>query len=225
MGKETESNCRVALFGGTFNPIHIAHLRAAEEVAEQFRISKVFFIPSCHPPHKPPDFLAPASQRLEMTELAVGTNPRFAVSDIEIKRKGYSYTIDTVKHFRSLHGSAAELYFITGTDAFQEIHTWRNYDELFSLCHFIVVSRPGHAQCSPEALIPGEIAGRFCPSKAEGDAVLVHSSGKKVLFVSITLMDVSSSLVRNKFQKGLSAKYLMPDSVETYIIENSIYFK
>ncbi len=223
MRKETENKKSIGLFGGTFNPVHIGHLRGAEEIAELFNMSKVFFIPSCIPPHKNPEAIAPAMHRFEMINLAIQTNPLFSVSDIEIKREGSSYSVDTIRYFKNFYDQTTEIYFITGTDAFGEINTWKGYPELFSLCNFIVMSRPGCMQLEPKALINDEIEGRFIVNGKKGK-VFIHNSGKRIFFISITLIDVSSSRIRNKFHKGLSSKYLVSEKVEKYIINNRLYF-
>ncbi|HXF75168.1 MAG TPA: nicotinate-nucleotide adenylyltransferase, partial [Methylomirabilota bacterium] len=128
---------KLGLFGGTFDPIHWGHLRSAEEVAESFGLDRVYFIPASIPPHKRGETTTPAEDRLKMVRLAVAGNDRFAVSTIEIKRAGVSYSIDTLRAFNAKKRRGDSLYFIIGLDAFREIGTWKDFRELFSLCHFI----------------------------------------------------------------------------------------
>ena len=116
--------------GGTFDPIHIGHLVAADEARCQFQLDKVVFVPSARPPHKTGVRHSPAADRLQMVRIAIRGNPFLDVSDVELKREGLSYTIDTLRHLREVHGAALELFFITGADAILEILTWKDPDEL-----------------------------------------------------------------------------------------------
>ncbi len=134
----------VALFGGTFNPIHYGHLSIAEEIRSKFNLDKVIFIPTNIPPHKEPADLADAKQRSIMTYLATVTNPLFDVSTFEVDKGGKSYTIDTVKYFHQLFGKDIQLYFIVGADMLIEIFNWKNIEELLRICRFIAVPRPGY---------------------------------------------------------------------------------
>src|SRR6185295_12323754 len=129
----------VALFGGTFNPIHYGHLAIAEEIRTKFNLDKVIFVPTCLPPHKNPLDLADAKQRSIMAHLATVSNPCFEVSTYEVDRGGKSYTIDTVKHFRELLGEKIQMYFIVGADMLMEISSWKNIAELLKICRFIAV--------------------------------------------------------------------------------------
>ena len=132
---------KIGLFGGTFNPIHLGHLRGAEEVRECCGLDEIIFIPAATPPHKEAGEVIEATHRLEMLRLATRTNPHFSVSTVELERRGTSYSIDTIRFF--LEKDQGALSFILGRDAFVEIETWREYPTLFSLCSFIVMARPG----------------------------------------------------------------------------------
>jgi nicotinate-nucleotide adenylyltransferase len=136
---------RLALFGGTFDPIHNAHLTVAREAAAQFQLDQVWFIPAAHPPHKSDHTGASFEDRFRMTELACQTDPRFAASRLE-EGAGKSYSIDTVERVREL---GEEPYFIIGADAFAEITTWHRWQDLVRLTEFIVVTRPGHRYATP----------------------------------------------------------------------------
>ncbi|MBS1128005.1 MAG: nadD, partial [Nitrospirae bacterium] len=133
---------RLGILGGTFNPIHLGHLAAAEEVRDRLKFEKVMFIPSFLPPHKSEEDMPSAVQRQEMVRLAIKGNPHFTVSDMEIKRGGRSYTIDTIEALRQAH-TGPDLYFITGLDSFLEIRTWKEWQRLMELCSFVVLSREG----------------------------------------------------------------------------------
>ena len=147
----------VGLFGGTFNPIHNGHLKAIEEVLKGFSLDKSYLIPSAIPPHKEQRNLVDAKDRMEMIRLAVATCPALmesvTVSDVELKRKGPSYTIDTVCHFKSILPKDSRLYLILGLDAFLEIDTWKSYTNLFMLTSFIVIPRPGTVSADRFAIL------------------------------------------------------------------------
>jgi nicotinate-nucleotide adenylyltransferase len=134
---------RLGILGGTFNPVHFGHLAAAEEVRDRLKLEKIIFIPSFLPPHKIDDDIPSAVQRQEMVRLAIKGNAHFTVSDMEIRRGGRSYTIDTIRTLQQLH-PGAELYFLSGLDAFLEIRTWKDWDKLMAFCSFVVLSRDGY---------------------------------------------------------------------------------
>jgi nicotinate-nucleotide adenylyltransferase len=135
---------RVALFGGTFDPIHSAHLAVAAAAAAQFHLDRVIFVPAAHPPHKAGVTHAPYDDRVRMAELAVGDDPRFEVSRLE-EGTARSYSIDTIGKVRARLAPEDELFFILGADAFAEIRTWYRWREVAAAVIFLVVSRPGHA--------------------------------------------------------------------------------
>ena len=211
---------KIGLFGGTFNPVHLGHLRAAEEVREKFGLEKTIFIPAHVPPHKK-DSAVPAQHRFEMVRAALEDNPYFAVSDIELRRQGNSYSFDTIGHFTCEYGPDAELFFIMGIDAFREIHTWKQYPEFFSLCNFVVMSRPGRHETEPEKNIPDDFPAMF--SFNPDGRFYEHLSGRRVYFSGISLLDISSTGVRQAVRDGRSVKYLVPDSVAGYILSHNLY--
>jgi len=190
---------RLGILGGTFNPIHIAHLLVAEQVAEARRLDKVLFIPACIPPHKDSPDVAPAEDRYRMTELATESNPRFEVSSIELDRSGRSFTKDTLRELRQSY-SGAELFYIVGSDAVAELSTWREPELVLRLAYFLVAMRPGHDLTRLED--------RFRDS-----VEVVHVSG----------LDISSTEIRERVRKGLSIKYLVPEKVEQYIAQRGLY--
>ena len=212
---------KIGLFGGTFNPIHLGHLRSAEEIGESFELDEVIFIPASYPPHKNKGEILPASLRSEMVRLAIVDNPRFALSEVELRRPGKSYSVETIGHFRQLFGENTQLYFILGLDAFLEINTWKDYAVLFGLCHFIVMTRPGFEKNFSAEHLPVEVEGDFCYDPRKGG--YAHPSGFFIFPREITALDISSTKIRENFQKGLSVKYLLPPSVETFIHKNKLY--
>ncbi len=216
------SEKKIGLFGGTFNPIHLGHLRGAEQIREAFGLQEVVFIPAALPPHKVTEKIIAAHHRLEMVKRAIQKNPYFSASDVELRRSGKSYSIDTIRYFRERHQSSI-FFFILGRDAFVEIETWKEYQHLFSLCNFIVMTRPGFQKSSappplPESLIP---AYRY-DQKAEA---WVHSSGYTLFFKEINFLDISSTRVRELIEKGESVRNLIPSEVEAYVREHGLYRK
>ena len=219
--KEKGKRRRIGLFGGTFNPIHLGHLRGAEEIWEAFRLEEIIFIPSSIPPHKVTEKVIEAKHRLEMVRLATATNPHFSTSDLELSRHGKSYSIDTIHFFRDSLQEAP--FFILGGDAFVEIETWKEFENLFTLCHFIVMVRPGSQKNNsssslPKALIPNF---RYDP----GERAWVHLSGHELYFREISFLDISSTKVRELIEKGESVRYLVPAEVEAYLQKHGLYRK
>jgi nicotinate-nucleotide adenylyltransferase len=212
---------RLGLFGGTFNPIHYGHLRTGEEVAEALSLTRLWFIPAAKPPHKTEGIIPPFETRLEMTRLAVGRHPRITVSDIEGRRPGKSYSIETLRQVREEYGRDWELYFILGLDAILEITTWKDYRELFTLCHFVVLDRPGYDRGQLEAVLRREVHPLFHPLPEAG--VFQHPEGGKVYFLATTLMDISATRIRSLVGQRRSIRYLLPEKVRRYIIKNKLY--
>jgi nicotinate-nucleotide adenylyltransferase len=211
---------RLGIVGGTFNPIHVGHLRSAEEVYEDFNLERIIFIVSAVPPHKASTGIVDAAHRYEMVRRAVKDNPRFDASNLEIKREGKSYTVDTLSYFRERLGGDADIYFILGLDAFSEIGTWRDYGRLFGLAHFVVTDRPTGLVMEPEGFFPPEIAGLFSRDR---DGGLVHESGKRLFYHDITAMDISATHIRGLVGEGKSIRYLVPPAVYRYIQQRGLY--
>jgi len=217
--KKESGERRIGLFGGTFNPIHLGHLRGAEEIWEAFQLEKVFFIPSSVPPHKVTEKVIEAEDRLEMVRLATSSNPRFSASDAELSRPGRSYSIDTIRFFRERGQDA--LFFILGNDAFVEIETWKDFKNLFSLCDLIVMTRPGSQENSSSAPLPKALIPNF--RYDSGKKAWIHPSGHLLYFKEISFLDISSTKVRELIEKGRSVRYLIPAEVEAYIQEHGLY--
>ena len=212
---------KIGLFGGTFNPIHLGHLRPAEEICDGFDLDQVIFIPASRPPHKTKDGIIPAPLRLEMVRLAIADNPRFSLSEVELERKGKSYSIETIEFFTRKFGPETYLYFILGLDAFLEINTWKEYAALFGLCHFVVMTRPGFEKNFSREHLPVELSGEFCYDDQKFG--YAHVSGFFVYPREITALDISSTRIRDYLQKGQSVKYLLPTPVEMFIYKNKLY--
>jgi nicotinate-nucleotide adenylyltransferase len=210
---------RIALFGGSFNPIHLGHLRAAEEDREALGLDLIYFVPAASPPHKPPVGLAPAEHRLQMVRLATKGNRYFMVSDVEVRRSGRSFTIDTVRYFRATMRAQPELYLIMGGDQFAELDTWKEADDLTRLCNIIVHTRLAENQTEVEA--PVAILRRFGYTKR--DNLYVHSSDHTLHFLSTTFFPISATLIRRKLALGESIRYLVPTDVADYIERHAPY--
>ncbi|HLK87766.1 MAG TPA: nicotinate-nucleotide adenylyltransferase [Candidatus Binataceae bacterium] len=211
---------RVGLLGGSFNPIHFGHLRAAEEVRETLALDLVYFVPAAVPPHKPAEGLAPAEHRLAMVRLATKGNRHFMVSDVEIKRAGRSYTIDTVRHFRATLRAPATLFLMMGADAFADFETWKECDELARLSSIVVHTREASDDGTPPRITLAALQ-RFGYSRK--DDHYVHSSGQTLSFVATTVFPVSATLIRDKLRRQQSVRYLMPNEVVDYIQRHGLY--
>jgi len=212
---------KIGIFGGTFDPIHWGHLRSAEEVGETYRLDRVYFIPASMPPHKSGRTTTPARDRLQMVRLAVARNPRFTVSTVELARPGLSYSIDTIRGFAGKLKKTDSLYFIIGLDAFREIGTWKDFQEIFSLCNFIVTSRPGSKENDPLKGTGVAVKKLFCYDFNGKN--YRHRSGTRIYFIELTDIAISASEIRDLVRQGKSIRYLVPSSVEKYINRRGLY--
>ena len=212
---------KIGLFGGTFDPIHWGHLRNAEEVREAFSLDSVLFIPAGVPPHKKRQPTTSPRDRLEMVRLAIAKNPGFALSAVELSRPGKSFSIDTVRYFYRKQGPKDSLYFILGLDAFLDIGAWKDFEEIFSLCHLIVTSRPGAGNLTATGRVPVAVRRLFCYDRPE--KIYRHKSGTKLFFFKLTDIAISASDIRGRLRVGGSIRYLVPLEVETYIKKRGLY--
>jgi nicotinate-nucleotide adenylyltransferase len=185
--------------GGTFDPIHHGHLVAASEVASLFALDEVVFVPTGQPWQKTERDVTTAEDRYLMAVIATASNPRFSVSRVDVDRAGPTYTIDTLRDLRSQMDDEAELYFITGADAMNQILSWRDMAELFDLAHFVGVTRPGHALSDP--------------GLPEG----------RVSLVEVPALAISSTEVRQRIESRRPVWYLVPDGVVQYIAKRELY--
>lgn len=208
---------RIGILGGTFNPPHLGHLRLAEEAAGVHKLDRVVFIPCDIPPHKSCVGIEPAEHRLKMTQIACEDNPLFEVSDMEIRHQGPSYTVTTLETFAN--DKTVEPYFILGTDSLKEINMWKDYESLFKLSNFVVITRPGTEFADAWSRLPAEIQAQF---QSGGDQ-LQHVSSHVVIPSDVRGLDISSTLIRSLMEKGQSIRYLVPDSVLAYIQQFHLY--
>lgn len=215
-------NDRIGLFGGTFNPIHRGHIRVAENVEEKFNLGRILFIPSYIPPHKGSFHIASPEHRMEMVKLAVSIHPGFHPSAIEIEEKGTSYSIFTLKKVRKIY-SEAEIFFILGIDAFLEIETWKDTQEVLRQCSFIVVSRPGYRLGKAHDTLGGKHSLVEIGEGTDMKIVQENDPSARIFLFTIDALDISSSEIRQRAREGLSIKELVPESVEIYIQDNMLY--
>ena len=207
----------IGIFGGTFDPVHLGHLRAAEEIRESFGLERVYFVPASIPPHKRGKRIAGIDQRVEMLKTAIRGNAHLRLSELEIKRGGVSYSIDTVKTFEKRYG---EIYFILGVDAFLEIDTWHCYEELFSHAHFVIMLRPMEGGRPAFEVLPEAV--RRDARRIDGET-LEHASGRRIYLKRVTQLDISSTRIREASRQGKSIKYLVPDKIERFIDQRGLY--
>lgn len=204
---ETENTThKIAVMGGTFDPIHYGHLVTAEAVMHEYQIDRVLFIPSGQPPHKAGKSVTPAEHRYLMTLLATETNPNFFSSRIEIDREGYTYTIDTIRELKKANPDT-EIYFITGADAFSEILTWKDPEVLLSSCHFVAATRPGYSRKKAAPQIEA----------------IVNRHTNRLHYIEVPSLTISSSDIRSRVREGRPIKYLLPETVENYIYKHGLY--
>lgn len=215
---------RIGVFGGTFNPVHYGHLRAAEEAQFALGLDKVLFVPAGNPPLKE-DGLACIEDRARMVELAIAANPSFELSCSEADTGGKSYTVDTLR-LLGLQNPEASLVFILGVDAFCDIHLWKDPGELMTMADLLVLSRPGYSFAPvtglPYADVPDQVVASLDSgniNRAEGSL----TSGRKLHLLRITGMGISASMIRELIMNGESARYLLPESVESFIMSNGLY--
>lgn len=199
------ANLKYGIMGGTFNPIHYAHLFIADEVLELFNLNKIIFMPTGTPPHKH-NINIDVFQRYSMTKLAVSNNPNFIVSDIEVLNTEISYTVETVKKLKDAHPEV-EFYFITGTDAILQLPNWKEPEKLMKLCKFISVNRPNYIDENLQSKIKS----------------ITDKLGGEIFIVDGPEIDLSSTMIRERVREGKTIRYLLPDSVNNYIIKNRLY--
>lgn len=194
---------RLCVFGGTFDPIHHAHLFVAEDARAQFALDRVVFVPNGEPPHKSRGVQASAEDRFRMVQLAIEGNPAFAASRVEIDRVGPSYTVDTIRELRQEYPNA-ELFFLTGVDAVAEVQTWFQYEELLRLCRFIAATRPGYTLAMLRGRLPAAVLKRIEPLPSP-------------------YLAIASTDIRHRVRRGTPIRYLTPDSVADYIAAHGLY--
>ena len=211
---------RLGILGGTFDPIHLGHLRTAEEIGQKLGLEKVYLIPSASPPHKTREPIAPFHHRLAMAQRAVGDSSLLEVLDLEGKRPGLSYSIETLKEFHNIFSPDPELFFVLGVDAFLEINTWKDYLELFNYAHFVIIER---ARFQPHDLKAFLLSLGLKVKKTKLPGVFITQFRNTVALSAPTLIDISSTQIRALVAEGKSIRFLLPESVRKYIIEKGLY--
>jgi nicotinate-nucleotide adenylyltransferase len=220
----TETRARIGIFGGTFNPVHIGHLRAAEEVVEALGLERMIFIPSADPPHKTDhadDRIASARLRLEWVALAIRGNPHFEVDPLEIERGGASYSVETLRAIGDRIAPEKPVFTI-GYDAFAEIDSWREPEALFELAHFAVITRPPGARASLTDWLPRCIRNAVEPDE-DGRVVRHRRANTWIRLLDIPALDISSSDIRLRLRDGRSLRYLLPLTVAEAVEKSGAY--
>ena len=197
---------KIGIMGGTFNPIHHGHLILSEYIRTEAGLDKIVFIPTGLPPHKVGEEILEGRIRLEMVQLAIRNNPYFTWSDMEIRRKKTSYTIDTIGELKRLYDKA-QLYLIIGADNLLSIHTWKDYKRVLEEVNIIVANRLG----SKRLLVVEEIER------------LNNSLGVNIKNINSPIIEISSTEIRERVRQNKSIKYLVPELVEDYILRNNLY--
>jgi nicotinate-nucleotide adenylyltransferase len=210
----------IGILGGTFNPIHYAHLRLAEELADALSLQSVRIIPASIPPHRETPRVS-AHDRLEMVKLACADNARLVVDDRECRRFGPSYTVDTLRELRDEFGTQQPLCLLMGVDAFVALVTWSRWEQLFDLAHVAIAQRPGFVLDA--AVLAAPLARQLETRRTEQMSELhMHPSGLLAL-CTITALDISGTAIRTSIARGRSPRYLLPDSVLDYIHQRQLY--
>jgi nicotinate-nucleotide adenylyltransferase len=210
---------RVGVFGGSFNPIHFGHLLVADEIVEALDLDRLLLVPAALPPHKPGGDLAPARARFEMTALAVREHERFEVCDLELRRPGLSYTVDTLEALRG----RGELHLVIGSETFLDLLSWKEPSRVARLARLVVVPRIGtgfdsEAPAAQKVLAELGLPG-FARMRAEADG----SATAGPLLVAAASLPISASEIRRRAREGRSLAYRLPDSVIGYIREHHLY--
>ena len=191
---------KLGVLGGSFDPIHTGHLIVAQDVLCVLSLDAVLFIPACVPPHKTGRKLSPAEHRLKMVDIAIRGNPDFKSSDMELKRGGLSYTIDTIQELRNEVAADTEIFFIVGSDNVPDMNTWKKPHELITLCQFVKIHRPGFTGTD-----------------------ILPDFRERIIDVPVTAVDISSRDIRQRVREGRPIRYLVPEPVERYILEEGLY--
>lgn len=217
---------RIGVLGGTFDPFHNGHLGLAREILGRFGLTRIILVPVNQSPQKKTQPQASAADRLAMLRLGLGSDPSLLLSDIEIRRGGTSYSIDTLTDFHILYPES-EIFLILGADAFNEIGTWKDSAKIMADNNIIIGARPGHIFPSPENMLKN-ILGNGSPyapvGQENGSTIFQHTlTGRRLFYSDIPLRDISSREIRKRIIEGMSTKNLLPAEVEQYIIRHQLY--
>lgn len=216
---------RVGVFGGSFNPIHLGHLLLAEDILELLGLDRILFVPAAAPPHKPPRGLAPAQDRYAMTELAIRGNPRFAISDLELRRPGPSYTVDTLEALRREGGPDGTFFLLIGSETFLDLLSWKEPQRLAQLARLLVIPRAESA-FDPEGVQAQKVLAEIGQERwiqVPPALSAAQPADKGVLLVAATSLPISSSDLRRRAREGRSLAYRVPEAVGSYILERRLY--
>jgi nicotinate-nucleotide adenylyltransferase len=200
---------RLALFGGSFNPIHNGHLIIARNIGEQLQLGRIVFLPSASPPHKPAGVLAPAQHRAEMVKLAIAGEPLFDFDDYDLTREGPSYTVDTVAHFRQELGLDVALHWIIGADTVAELANWYRVRALVDSCRIVIAARPGWDHIDFDAL----------RTRLGEEQIASLRAG----MVDTPRIDIGATDIRHRVRNRRSIRYLVPGTVASYIADRGLY--
>jgi nicotinate-nucleotide adenylyltransferase len=187
---------RIGILGGTFDPVHNGHIYLAEKSCAKLRLDKIIFIPSYLPPHKKGVKVTSARHRFNMLKLAIHGNKKFKISDMEIRRRGRSYSVETLRRLRKKYGQKAELFFITGSDSLKELDKWKNLLEILRLCRFVVAERPGFKIKNPP---------------------------KAFVALKINAKNISATDIRNRIKTNKPLGQLIPSLVKAYVYSKDVY--
>ena len=207
---------RVGILGGTFDPVHIGHLRGALEVAELFALDEVRLVPSARPPHRERPQVS-ADDRLAMVRCAVEGVPPLTVDDRELRRERPSYTIDTLESLRSELAADDQLFLVLGWDAFCGLPSWHRWEELLLHCHLLVLQRPDADVEAPDALR------NLLAARSVSDPQALCGPGGQIAFVWQTPLEISATQLRERLAQGRSIRFLVPDAVLAYIQAHGLY--
>lgn len=226
MGKK-----RVGILGGTFDPPHLGHLLLAETIREDFDLDEVLFIPSNEPPHKDRPDLTAATHRYAMVVAATLHNPAFSPSAVEVNRAGKSYSVETVRSLEEQLGPETEMFFVAGLDSFLAIQTWKRFEELLDLCHFVVVARPGNSfervlEVLPERFHPRVVdvrGGRADRADKGAGSTASDVAPWRIHLSDAVFLDVSATEIRARARAGRSIRYRVTPEVERYVQTHGLY--
>lgn len=195
----------ILLFGGTFNPPHLGHFSVAREVKNKLNIRKVILLPSGNPPHKANEDVLDKRHRLNMLKLAAENQDDFLISEIEIKREGYTYTIDTLRDLNHMYNGKYNFFYLIGADTLENLRKWKDYKELFNICEFVVALRKGYTK---ESLVK-----------------IINENGYRARVIDVNLVDISSTNIRTLIRNNKNVSGLISPKVEEYIKDNNLYRK
>jgi len=212
------------LYGGTFNPLHNGHIKVIKYVKKKFALKKVFVIPSAIPPHKTSINLAPAQDRLNMVKNTLKTIPDLFESEIELSRKGPSFTIDTIKQFKKISDPDIDFYFIMGSDAFFDVHNWKRKDEIFQLVKIIVMTRAGEKTTlnNIKSFINTKISKDYEYNNVY--KFFFHKNMKSIHLCKVPKVNISSTQIRDFIKSGVCIKNFVPKAVQEIIKNKGLYF-